>query len=400
MARKKPAEKAAETKDDGIAEDPDALSQDELAMLEAYQKGEDPPETAGGDNDDAHGDGDTAAATDDGGGGEGVIGGDEEAPDGGDAADGAKTEGDDDQGAAGDDANVDDDRPKTVPHAALHKEREQHKETRAERDALAAEISEWREKWARADERLHSLFAKDEKADKEAEKPDPEAELGDPPDPEEDIFGYIKWRDKKDQIRDQRLAELEGTATKTRTEIAEDKAAQALVQDYHADIRAFVTEQQDWGQAYDHLRQTRISQYRALGYKDDQIAAAFNEEEMGVLQTAREQNKRPAEVVYGLAVATGYKPAAEEAAQDKPNDDEGKKSDEAAEAKPNGKAKPKEKSKIDQLIEQEEAATSLSDVGGGGGAEITMEVLAAMSDDEFAEFADENPKAMKRMMGQ
>lgn len=389
-------------KDDIVdVDDPDALTEEELATLQAYEKDQDPT-TGEGDGSDGTKD-DTSDSSADGGGEEGEGGagvqgdaagdtGPEDGTGGGEHAEGADGDGDAAGEAEGGDVS-------TVPIHALHKERAKHKETREERDALSQRQAELEEKWARVDERLKMMS---EGAEKKTEEVDPLAELGPAPDPEEDIFAYAKWQSAKTDILESKLADQTAATQKINDQTAAKDEESGVFNRYHADIRALaandIDEAREWAAAYQHLRATRLAQYGALGHDQAAAIRAVDNEELGLVRRAEEIKTRPTKMVYDMAVAMGYTKA-EAAAADAAADAEAGAA--AGDKATNGAADKAAEgaSQIDKMLATDEASTSLSDVGGGTGVELTADAIASMSDAEFDEWAAANPKKMKRLMG-
>lgn len=250
-----------------------------------------------------------------------------------------------------------DQRTKTVPHAALHEERERRKATEAENARL-------REERARFDERLKVI--------QELNKPKPEEpDLG--PDPESDPVGAIKW------MREQqaRLSEQGRRGAAQQEEAQREQAMRAhLVDAYRADANQFRQQNPDFGDAYQHLLTTRQAELAAIGYTPAEINEAIHADELAIAHRALSNGRSAAEVVYNLAKQRGY---AKKAAAD-PNEDASK--------------------RIEKIAEGQERGKSLAQAGGtAAGTEMTAERLLKMSNAEFEDWTSKHPAQAKRLMG-
>ncbi len=253
-------------------------------------------------------------------------------------------------------AEAGDQRVKTVPHAAMHEERERRK-------AVEAENVRLREERARFDERLKVI--------QELNKPkEDEPDLG--PDPEADPVGAIKW------MRDQqaRLGEQSRRSATQQEEAQREQAMRAhLVDAYRADASQFRQQNPDFGDAYQHLLKTRQDELSAIGYSPAEINAAIEADELAIAQRALSNGRSAAEVVYNLAKQRGY--AKKEAAD--PNQDAGK--------------------RIEKIAEGQERGKSLAQAGGtAAGTEMTAERLLKMSNAEFEDWTARHPAQAKRLL--
>lgn len=240
-----------------------------------------------------------------------------------------------------------------VNHGAFHAERERRK-------AAEGRINELSEKFSRADERLRLLT--------EAMQPQQEQA----PDPEKDLFGYIKWQDR-------RIAELsgkvEGTVKQTQEQQAAQKADSDLYNAYLADAREFSTKTADFANAYQHLLSARDRQLTKLGYSAQERQSVIHNEEKGLVQRAIQLGRSPAEMLYELAGELGYK-------------------------KPEPKVEPTNSAadQIAKIKQGQEASKTLSAAGGSPTDVLTAEALANMSEEDFAAWMAKTPKHQQRSM--
>lgn len=71
----------------------------------------------------------------------------------------------------------------------------------------------------------------------------------------------------------------------------------------------------DFQAAYDHLRNTRVADMRAIGIPDAHINQALLRDEVILAQNAVQQGKNPADLIYSMAKRHGYTPAVTKATQ-------------------------------------------------------------------------------------
>lgn len=379
------------------------LSADEAAAFEAMQAGRDP----GGKEDIEHagaagdaGDPDPDAAEGDGepvdGEGADPTPGDGEAPAA--AADGSKPA------------------PKTISYGKYQRERSKTEralaDLQARLDGATKETAKEREERIKLNERTRMLL----EAIQTKQPPAPAKDEDPEPDAESDPIGNLQWHNKR--LR----AEVDGLRTgteKRETETAAEREEANLYRTYEADLMRAAQSDETFGDAFNHLRETR---YTELGFiyadvdindkaavdaaltPDQQVELSqniqrtFHNEQMLVARQAIQSRKSPAAVVKNLARARGFVPKAAAAAVDPPA------AAAAVPAKPgNGAARQAPGSVKDQLQairEGQESAKSLSDAGGSPGGAITPERLVEMPDDEFEALYDSMSKGkFDRIMG-
>lgn len=251
---------------------------------------------------------------------------------------------------------------KFVPHAALHKERERRK-------AIEQENLTYREKVARVEERLAVLnevmAAVDGKraAEGEVSKPDT------PPNPEEDIFAYVKYLEQRVNKTDE---ERQSFAKQTQ----ERQAREQLTAMYRQDALRFAEQAKDFGQAYSYLQKSKTEELTALGFSPQEIQRQLEHEELTAVTRALQARRSPAEAVYQAAKARGWR--GEEAATAAPVPQQ------------NGAQK------LQTIERAKQTQRTLSGAGGSSGEGLTAEALANMSDDEFAAVAAKMGKSKMR----
>jgi hypothetical protein len=248
-----------------------------------------------------------------------------------------------------------------VPHQALHAERERRK-------GVETELGTYREKMARADERLAVLNEMMTKADAPPSRT-PEA----PIDPEVDPIGALKQSYQK-------IAALEKQLTESTTQQSERENARAMLSAYEQDARRFSQEKPEFADAYRYMFEVRHRQLDAIGLKDPAARNRFiADEERQLVSEAFKSRMSPAQMIYNLAVASGFSHTPPAPAPAKPNHAE----------------------KIEQIAKGQRAAgVSLSSAGGSAGEGLTAAALADMSEEEFASVAAKLGKSkMRQLMG-
>lgn len=247
-------------------------------------------------------------------------------------------------------------KPQTmVPHQALHEERERRKT--AEREARQV-----REEAARRDavlqDRLNQLYA--------VQNPPPQYR---DPNSDSDPLQAIQHNEN---LTRQQLQELQ---QERQNEAARQHYAQQeaqLVGWAQSEAARFKSEHPEFDGAYKHMVSRRAGELQAMGWAPQQVAKILRRDEMWVYQSAAQSGQNPAELIYRMAKNTGWNPEAPKAAPV------------AGEQK------------IEQLNKGMQASKTLAQ-GGGQAGKPTAEQLAAMSDEEFAEFKASQDKRGMRM---
>lgn len=275
----------------------------------------------------------------------------------------------------------------TVPHAALHEERENHKATKAASQAAI-------ERAVRAEAKLQMIAEafqqrKQPEAESAAAPPAPEPM----PDPQKDIFGAFDWLVKQHATLQNKLGETEKATgeqiKQTRDQHEAHQRHVALKDAYDNDARAFWRQTPDFDAAYQHLTQGRDRELQLLGHADPaKRAEKIYSEEMQLAAHFISQNISPAAALYELAKQRGYTPkqaAAVAAAVEEPA------------AKPVAK-KPTASEVVDAIAAGQSAARTLSGSGGSAGDTLTPDALLAMNEDQFAAACAKMTPAQEREM--
>ena len=344
----------------------DAFTPEEQAMFDAYERGEDAPAApaGGGESapaaDGAPGAAEAAAAA------PGAVA----AP--GEVLDNPDLDGEDDLEA---------NKGRFVRHGAFHQARQRFKAERARAEAAEQRVAELQERFTRGDERLRLLSEAMQKAPQApaAAQPAPEPEAV--PDPNEDIFGYAKYLEK--QIADLRNGHQQMTeAQKQQAEQA--RAAdeeRTIVGAYQQDIERYAATEPAFVEAYRYLVSGRVAELKLYGLSDADAIKQANADELAFVRAAVQRGVSPAEQAFALAKARGFvAKAPEPTAPPAP----------AAETPAERQAR---------LAAGQAASKSLSGAGGGPAGEITLEMLATMSEADFEKFAAKNPGKLEALMG-
>lgn len=260
-----------------------------------------------------------------------------------------------------------DEKGRFVPHQALHAEREEHKKTRSELQAI-------REKQAILEDRWNTLL-KAREATQEPEKG--------PPDPETDIFGYVKWQNEKLAALENQQAERQKQEEQYRQQTQAD---QEIVSYWQSAVQEYSAATPDFTDAAKWLSDFRHKQLEALAPIDERMAnpaarnAQIDAELKQIIATARQRGENPATMVHKLAEGWGYKKAAPAATQSPP-------------ALPD---------KLATIEAAQEAARTVGQAPGRSGSDaLTPESIAQMSAADFERWSSDpkNAKLLDRMLG-
>lgn len=264
---------------------------------------------------------------------------------------------------------------KFVSHRALHKEREKHKATKAEMQTLRDKLSRGEERLAILNEAFQGSQGQKPNVQQPQQPANPydEATI----DPQEDIFGAFKQMQRRAEFNFKQQNEVQQMQTARDT-------FQRVTQAYHADARQFMQKEPSFEAAYKHLVAGRHAELQSMGMTDDaQRNAYIAQEETQLVVQAMQSGKSPSQVIYEFAKARGFAPSQSSAPAPAPMQ--------------NASAAVQ---KIQQVRNGQQAAQSLSNVGGAAAKTLTMDTLANMSDDEFAAAVDGMSKAqIRQLMG-
>lgn len=229
---------------------------------------------------------------------------------------------------------------RVVPLAALHEERQRRKE-------LAANIENMRAEQARRDaileQRLSQLTQAREAANVPSFEENPAAHL---------MHGQQQTQQSVEQMRQ--------AITQWQTQQHQAQVFNALTNHIQQQEAAFVQQAPDYQEAVAHLRNQMAAEIAADGADPETAAEEATKRIKLFAYQKAQQGMNPAQAAYAIAKARGYAPKAAQPAQ------------------PTG----------EQVIKSQQKISTASKTLGGGGApagKLTLEALATMSDEEFAE---------------
>lgn len=247
-------------------------------------------------------------------------------------------------------------KPTTVPHQALHAEREEHKKTRS---ALEQEKRDRAADMARLDERLRII----QQVQTPQEQAKPAAEV---PDPETDPIGFLK------HVQQQQKAEAE-RSQQTQAQQRDAQERQAFVNDYVGVVDEYRKSSPEFQDAYNFALNARASELSFMGMSPMQVKQALENEELGLALAAVKAGRHPGDQLMEYAKLRGWK------AKPKPN--------EAAE-------------QIARLADGVRDGKSLSQAGGSASpGQMTASQLLKMSAEDFDTWTSKHPAQTKRLMG-
>lgn len=259
-----------------------------------------------------------------------------------------------------------DERGRFVPHQALHAEREERKKAQ---EALR----QMQERQAVLEDRWNTLL--------KAGQQQPEAPKG-PPDPNEDIFGAIKWQQEQ-ILASQKQAEDSRKQQEERTQY--ENQEREIVSHWKSSVQEFSSRETDFQNAADWLSEYRHKQLEALTPFDPRMGnpaernAQIDAELKQIIAVSRQNGQNPAEMVFQLAKSWGY---GGQPAPQAPNKDL--------------------LDNINKLETAQNRSRTLSATNGKTpGDDMTIEAIASMSNDEFAAWSENpaNERMFRRLMG-
>ena len=246
-----------------------------------------------------------------------------------------------------------------VSKSALLREKGRYKETR---DQLA----QTKEQLAVGNARLQQLMeiinsAPDEPAKAEERNPLEEPDIPLATDP----LGALEQQKARTAYLAKQLASQSKSTNEARAAQAEREREIAIVNAYKSDVSAFYAKEPAFKDAWSHVHKLWHDQLEALGVTDpagrDTMIA---QQERSIINESFKHRRSPAEAIWKLAIASGFKKAA-----------------------PEGELSPAAK-KLAEVQRGQNASKSLSSAGGGAPAEgITLESIADMPEDQFNAFA-------------
>ena len=246
---------------------------------------------------------------------------------------------------------------KTVPYGALHAEREMRKETQqqlAETQRLLGQMEGLKEQ-------LQELRQGKQGEDTTQDEQDRfEEEF------EEDPIGALR---KQNEALRARL-DAEDSNKQEQQQTAEEQAKQQQqLEEFMGDVTKQVAEFEkghpDYPDAFKHLMDLRVAEYKTMGINDPQrLEMMFNQEAISLAQGAIANGKNPAEVAYEMAKVRGYTKSAGGSAD-------------------NGKSGETLEQQMERLEKGAKASSTLTGGGSAGSDKLSLTDISTMSDKEF-----------------
>lgn len=254
-----------------------------------------------------------------------------------------------------------DEKGRFVPKSAYLRVKEEQKGTSQKLAQVAAELIRLRERDAYKQELLQAATQRQQ----EPEQPETM------PDPETDIFAYVKWQAKEIE----RLKADSGQRDQaTRSQIE----AMQLQTAARTDLETFATKEPAFMEAYGYLVSQRDQELQALGVNDpSQRQTMIKSEARELMEGALRNGSSAAERIWKLAQARGFA------------------------AKPKGEPPidPKAAEQIERINKGKEASATLRGAGGTGdvGQTLTLSKIADM--DEATYFRTRDSYVAKHGVG-
>ena len=237
---------------------------------------------------------------------------------------------------------------KFVPYEAMHEERMRRKEIQQELQEIRNRNQSLEQNFQRVMERVN-----------QSQQPRP-------PTFDEDPLNALRFENEriKQHLHQQQLIE------QRRAEEANFfSRQQQFVNRYQQDAMDFAAANApDFKEAYNFLTQSRLNEYKEAGYSSQQANQLLIEDEMAIASKAYSDQVNPAERIYKLAKARGYKQA-------------------PPEQKPEDKKLENIEQKLDQIEKGVKASKTLNNVGGKRDfSQMTLDQVSQLSEDELDEF--------------
>lgn len=263
-------------------------------------------------------------------------------------------------------------------------------EERQRRQKVEAELQEQRAAQQRLTDRLdmmNQVIYGQQQARLEAAAPPP-------PDPQEDLPGYVEHLNK--QYTEQ-VGQIQEQLQQAQQQQQQQQAIENLRSQSRAQAEQFAQQHQDFGEAYSYYRQSRAAELRAQGFDDQTIAGAVEREELNLASAHLQSGRNVAEALYNAAKVRGYSPKAPAQQQQQspapaaPAYQQPAPQQQFQAPQP---GQPGYQQPMEQMQAGMMASQSLANVSQAGAASpTTLEAYASMSDAQFAQHM-ENVKAM------
>jgi hypothetical protein len=235
----------------------------------------------------------------------------------------------------------------TVPHGALHQERERRKAVEAQLQTQQEQINQ-----------LLARIQVPQDAEQEQAPPDLNA------DPVE-FFKHELDTLKQEQAEAQERFE----------ERQQIEQAQQFEQSYINELTTRGQSDPEFQGAIDYLFETTVANYKSQGATDEEAKQLTMRDAYSIAANAHNNGWDIGKQFYGFAFSNGYKPQAQE--DPAPDLDQ----------------------KLETIQKGQEKNKTLSGKGGGAPEPMSLEKLVNMSDDDFKRWTDANPGVFERLQG-
>lgn len=273
-------------------------------------------------------------------------------------------------------------RDRTVPHAALHAEREEHKKTRRQ-------LQEQEVRYARLEERLNAINEAMSRSRQPEQAQQPAVD--EIPDENEDPVAALAW--VKKFVQDQRATQQrqqQETARQTEEQQRAEREWNVAFRTSKQVWDAAVAEDPQVNEAYQALRESHRRELSAVGWSGQPLENRLQQIEADYILTAYRNQWPIDQLVRNVAESRGWRPktAAEQQQQ---------------------RQQPTADERLDRMERAQQASKSLSTTGGGtpGSGKMTLETLDRMDDHELQNLVrnlnkrDQHgvDRALEKMMG-
>lgn len=154
------------------------------------------------------------------------------------------------------------------------------------------------------------------------------------------------------------LAQINAEREHQMKQLQQQQVMQKFMGDYNAKVNEFAQTTPDFSDAYKYALEARLNEYKAVGYDDNEAKAMVIEDEMAIVTKAFQRGENPARMIYELAKTRGYTKSIPQTTQT------------------NNAEKM-------ETLQRGIAASKSVNAAGSKPAQLTIEAINAMSDDEF-----------------
>ncbi len=316
----------------------------------------------------------------------------------------------------GPDGRLRDTSGKYVPLEALRKERTRFKQQRDTNVNLEQENRALKDNYTKLEQRINTLqelWKQPAQAQEQKEETPPAPKYvvdeligqnqAEEPKLEEDIYAFVSHQSNIIKQQQEALRKLEDKFNSSTKEIRDNEIApvrqqltdEGVIRYYRDDAARFLRENPDFAEAYKYIIDQRHATLALTGFADaNERMKQIQTEERQLVNLALTQNKRPAEYLFNYAVASGFKPTPKADPNPAPATSQPavatQPASQSAAAATTINPTAQEINNAERLLaaqRAQNAAPTLSGTGGTSTEMLSQEVLANMSDAEFAAMA-------------